>query len=76
MNISIGQIVKVVYDPRPVFPRKEMEGIIAKITKTGFIKIKTENGIYDEALFYSPLTTSPGRRNAKGWNTLWWEELL
>lgn len=70
--IAIGQKVKVIYDPRPLFPRKEFDGVVKEITQSGFLKIETGQPHYDIQLFHSPMT-SAYRRNARGWNTLWWE---
>jgi hypothetical protein len=67
MRPITGDKVIVCYDPRPLFPYKEREGKVVKITPTGLIRIKTDDGVYNE--LFDPYT-----RHAKGWNTLWFKE--
>lgn len=68
--IKVGDKVEVVYDARPLQPVEVKSGVVSKVTRSGFIKIKTGNPIWDALLFHAF-----NLRNARGWNTLSWREV-
>ena len=84
--MRVGDQVKVIYDPRPVFPGpKTFLATVVKITPKGMLRIETLEKTVEgkpryKELFY-PTLVLVGRcggryeRYAKGWNTLWWEPL-
>ena len=75
--MKVGDKVKLVYDGYPLKLTKDYGyGEVVKITPTGLLRIKgyTEDMITHEQCDRNELF-DPYTYHAKGWNTLWFEEI-
>ena len=69
--MKVGDRVKLIYDGRPLaWVAYYGEGIITKITPSGLLRIVGKTGSCDRNELFDPYTGF-----AKGWNTLWFEEI-